>query len=101
MTEKAVRWFSSAIPPTQNERQTLATKKVTAKAEPVKGTFTMLSKSPKTWGARINGSGEKGQKVILVNRYGGMYEKTLVALQGVVPANEFTGQPAGEIWTFA
>ena len=60
-----------------------------------------MSKSPKVWGARINGKGEKGQKVVLVNRYGGMYEKTLVELQGIVPANEFTGQPAGEVWTFA
>lgn len=79
----------------------MSARRVTAKAEPIKGTFTMLSKSPKTWGARINGKAEKGQRVILVNRYGGMYEKTLVEFQGVVPANEFTGQPAGEIWTFA
>jgi hypothetical protein len=81
--------------------RTLATKKVTAKAEPTKGTFTMITKSPKTWGARIAGSGEKGQTVVLINRYGGQYQKKLVQLVATVPANEFTGQPAGEVWTFA
>ncbi len=79
----------------------MATKKVTAKAEPTKGTFTMITKSPKTWGARIAGSGEKGQTVVLINRYGGQYQKKLVQLVATVPANEFTGQPAGEVWTFA
>lgn len=80
---------------------TLATKKVTAKAEPMVGTFTMITKSPKVWGVRIYGQGKKGQSVEVVNRYGGRYTKRLVAKVADVPANEYTGQPAGEVWQFA
>jgi hypothetical protein len=79
----------------------LSTKKTTAKAESVVGTFTMITKSPKVWGVRIHTQGKKGQKVEVVNRYGGRYTKTLVSKVADVPANEFTGQPAGEVWNFA
>jgi hypothetical protein len=80
----------------------LATKKVTAKAEPVtKATFTKITENPKVWGIRIAGQGKKGQKVEAIKWNGGRYAKTLVSKVADVPANEYTGQPAGEVWTFA
>lgn len=66
----------------------------------MKVTFTLITRDPKTWGVRVSGKGKKGMKVESINRWGATKPLVLVSKVAEVPANEFTGQPAGEIWTF-
>ena len=66
----------------------------------LKGTFTLITDNPKTWGVRVNGKGKKGAKVETVNRWGATKTLTLVGKVGEVPADPYGGRPEGEIWTF-
>jgi hypothetical protein len=66
----------------------------------LKGTFTLISNSPKTWGVRVNGKGKKGARVETINRWGASKTLTLVGKVGDVPADPYGGRPEGEIWTF-
>ena len=66
----------------------------------LKGTFTLITNSPKTWGVRVNGKGKKGAKVETINRWGASKVLTLVSKVGDVPADPYGGRPEGEIWSF-
>jgi len=66
----------------------------------LKGTFTLITNNPKTWGVRVNGKGKKGAKVETINRWGASKVLTLVGKVGDVPADPYGGRPEGEIWTF-
>lgn len=69
--------------------------------EPVRGTYAVISKEPKIWGARIPvGQGKKGITVELVNRYGARQDKVLIEKFAEYPANPYTGMPATEVWYF-
>lgn len=70
--------------------------------QPLRGTYAVISKEPKIWGARVpQGSGaKKGMTVELVNRYGARQDKVLVEKFADFPANPYTGMPATEVWYF-
>ena len=66
----------------------------------LKGTFTLITNSPKTWGVKVIGKGKKGARVETTNRWGATKVLVLASKVSDVPANDFTGSPACEVWTF-
>jgi hypothetical protein len=99
-------WYGGCRRQVADESQTkgivIATsKKVTAKAEPIRVRFSHISLEPKVWGLLVpKDQAKKGLVVEAVNKWGAVSRKVLVAKAKDVAPNPVYGTPASELWYF-